>query len=354
MVIPVGAPFLAQHLMLVEKNRDGGDRHPAGAAGPVRAADRKTLNAPAMATAQSARRIRRARCRRRRLPGAAPPLFAVMLLSSAAMGYEVLLTRLFSIIQWHHFAYMMISVALLGYGAAGTFVALAQRALLPRFDAVFAGGAVLFGITAVAGFALAQRVAFNPLEILWDPRAAAAPARHLRAALRSLLLRRDLRLPHVHPVRRAAAPDLQLRHPRCGSGKPRHAGRALSCCAPTDALKLLGALGIAAAALALVRGGAAAAHRSLPRCSPPRSRAPIVIPADWIRLRPSEYKELAQTLRIDGTRIVAEASSPLGLVTVVESARVPLRHAPGMSLDATMEPPPQLARVHRRRRPLRA
>ncbi|MCK7582687.1 MAG: hypothetical protein MZV65_48755 [Chromatiales bacterium] len=28
--------------------------------------------------------------------------------------------RLFSIIQWHHFAYMMISVALLGYGAAGS------------------------------------------------------------------------------------------------------------------------------------------------------------------------------------------------------------------------------------------
>ena len=41
MVIPVGAPFLAQHLMLVEKNRDGGDRHPADAAGAVRAADRK-------------------------------------------------------------------------------------------------------------------------------------------------------------------------------------------------------------------------------------------------------------------------------------------------------------------------
>ena len=86
------------------------------------------------------------------------------------MGYEVLLTRLFSIIQWHHFAYMMISVALLGYGAAGAFVALAARqTLLPRFDAAFAGGAVLFGITAVAGFSLAQRVAFNPLEILWDP-----------------------------------------------------------------------------------------------------------------------------------------------------------------------------------------
>ena len=62
------------------------------------------------------------------------------------MGYEVLLTRLFSIILWHHFAYMLISVALLGYGAAGTFVAVAQRALLPRFDAAFATGAALFGV----------------------------------------------------------------------------------------------------------------------------------------------------------------------------------------------------------------
>ena len=41
---------------------------------------------------------------------------------AAALGYEILLTRLFSVIQWHHFAYMMISVAMLGYGAAGTLV----------------------------------------------------------------------------------------------------------------------------------------------------------------------------------------------------------------------------------------
>ena len=41
---------------------------------------------------------------------------ALSLVSAAALAYEILLTRLFSIIQWHHFAYMMISVALLGYG----------------------------------------------------------------------------------------------------------------------------------------------------------------------------------------------------------------------------------------------
>ena len=41
---------------------------------------------------------------------------AVALLSAGALAYEVLLARLFSIVQWHHFAYMIISVALLGYG----------------------------------------------------------------------------------------------------------------------------------------------------------------------------------------------------------------------------------------------
>jgi SAM-dependent methyltransferase len=264
-----------------------------------------------------------------------------MLLSSAAMGYEVLLTRLFSIIQWHHFAYMMISVALLGYGAAGAFVALAQRTLLPRFDAVFAGGAVLFGITAVAGFALAQRVGFNPLEILWDP----------EQPLRLSVIYGLLFVPFF-----CAATSVCLTFTRF-AGEPHRiysfdilgagAGSlgimaALFLLAPTDALKLLGALGVAAAALAFFRGGPR--NRSLAATLLAAAIVvPIVVPAEWISLRPSEYKELSQTLRIDGTRIVAERSSPLGVVTVVESAQVPLRHAPGLSLAATIEPPPQLA-----------
>jgi hypothetical protein len=48
-----------------------------------------------------------------------PPLLSVFILSAAALAYEVLLIRLFSIIHWHHFAFMVISIALLGYGASG-------------------------------------------------------------------------------------------------------------------------------------------------------------------------------------------------------------------------------------------
>ena len=96
-------------------------------------------------------------------------VFAIALLAAATLGYEILLMRLFSIIQWHHFAYMMISVAMLGFGAAGAFVALAQRYLSAHFAPAFLAAATAFGITAVAGFLLAQQVAFNPLELLWDP-----------------------------------------------------------------------------------------------------------------------------------------------------------------------------------------
>src|SRR5262249_59380515 len=56
----------------------------------------------------------------------------------------------------------------------------------------------------------------------------------------------------------------------------------------------------------------------------------------------SEYKGLAMALRVPGARIIEERSSPLGLISVVESPTIPFRHAPGLSLNNTIEPPPQL------------
>ena len=47
-------------------------------------------------------------------------LAAVAVISAAIVAYQVLLMRLFSIVSWHHFAYMIISIALLGFGASGS------------------------------------------------------------------------------------------------------------------------------------------------------------------------------------------------------------------------------------------
>jgi len=47
-----------------------------------------------------------------------PIYVGLALLSSAALAFEITLTRLFSVTQWYHFAFLAVSVALLGYGAA--------------------------------------------------------------------------------------------------------------------------------------------------------------------------------------------------------------------------------------------
>ena len=99
-----------------------------------------------------------------------PPYLSVALISGVALAYEILLMRLFSIIQWHHFSYMIIGLALLGYGFSGTFVSVFQRWLQQRFTLVYLGSLLLFGLTSVTSFMLAQALPFNAELILWDYR----------------------------------------------------------------------------------------------------------------------------------------------------------------------------------------
>lgn len=58
--------------------------------------------------------------------------FSLALLSVSVISYQLLLIQILSIIQWHHFAYMVISIAMLGFGAAGTFISLFRNYLLER------------------------------------------------------------------------------------------------------------------------------------------------------------------------------------------------------------------------------
>ena len=51
-------------------------------------------------------------------------LLSIGLLSAAIIAFQLVLMQLLSIVQWHHFAYMVISVAMLGFGAGGTVLSL--------------------------------------------------------------------------------------------------------------------------------------------------------------------------------------------------------------------------------------
>jgi hypothetical protein len=64
------------------------------------------------------------------------------------------------------------------------------------------------------------------------------------------------------------------------------------------------------------------------------------VPQAYVTLEISEFKGLSQALAVVDSRVIEQRSSPLGLLTVVDSPTIPLRHAPGLSL-ATMHVPPE-------------
>jgi len=270
---------------------------------------------------------------------AAPPLIAVALISAAALAFEILLMRLFSIILWHHFAYMIISLALLGYGASGALLTVAQSAVQRHFAPMFCTAAAAFGASAIGCFVLAQRVPFNPLEILWDPRQPAyLLGVYLLLALPFLCAGACACMAYSR-WRGMASRIYSFDILGAGAGSLAVMG-LLFVLSPQDALKLIGALGFAAAAVAWLECGG-------PRRWPAAvlmvmAGLPLLLPPSWVAPAMSPYKELSQTLRIPQARVVEERFSPLGLVSVVESPNTPLRHAPGLSLNATAEPPPQL------------
>src|SRR5213080_1637120 len=267
---------------------------------------------------------------------------AVALVSAGALAYEVLLTRLFSIVQWHHYAYMVISIALLGYGASGAFLALVGDGLRRHLGAAFAAGAALFAVSAVTSFAVAERLPLNALAVIWEPRQllflpilytlfalpffGAATCIGLALAAFPERVGRIYRYDLIGAA--AGAIGLML---------------ALFVLFPDTALRLVALLGLLAAALGIslresgaIRKGRAAA------CSAAAIAACAALPPSWTALHLSEYKGLSQALLVPGARVLAEDSSPLGLLTVVSSPTIPLRHAPGLSLYNATEPPAQL------------
>ncbi|MGZ8143563.1 MAG: spermine/spermidine synthase domain-containing protein [Methylosarcina sp.] len=265
---------------------------------------------------------------------------AIALISGASLAYEVLLMRLFSIIQWHHFAYMIISLALLGYGISGLCLALLRDWLVSRFERVFPAAVLLFGLSAPGCFWLAQRIPFNPAEIFWAPQ-------QLPFLFLLYLL---LTIPFFFAASTVGLALYRYREQVSGIYAADLTGAGLGSLAvigllflipPERALVLLSL----AAVIGLVPFYWVEANRrrlGLAACLAV-SFMLLAVPERWQTLNISPYKELRQSLRIPGTRIIDRFSSPIGYVHVTDNPRIPLRHAPGLSLNADVTLPPQRA-----------
>ena len=274
-------------------------------------------------------------------PHSTPPLATIFVLSAAALAYEVLLVRLFSIIHWHHFAFMVISIALLGYGASGSMITIFQHRLLKHYQSVLVFNAVMFGLSAIACFVAVQKMPFNSLEILWD-------TNQWQRLFMSYLL---LTLPFFF-VANAIALTMTRYHERIaliygvdliGAGIGAVTILLLLQFFPPDAvLRIVSVLGILAGWLAVYQ--LSWLGRML--VSSLLALVTVIIlfaPADWIELRLSEFKGLEQVLLINGSKHLQRQSSAISQIDVIESTEIPLRNAPGMSMMSPSGTPDQLA-----------
>ncbi len=95
------------------------------------------------------------------------PLYAgIFCVSMAVLMLQIALTRIFSFTLWYHFAYVTISVALLGYGASGAFLA-----VFPRLAGAFPAQrlslyALLCAAAIVVGLVVFAEVPFHPFELM--------------------------------------------------------------------------------------------------------------------------------------------------------------------------------------------
>src|ERR1051326_2077942 len=90
----------------------------------------------------------------------------IFLVSMAVLILQISLTRIFSFTLWYHFAYVTISVALLGYGASGSFLAvmpgLAGSSPTQRLPLY----AVCCSFSMILGLLVFAEVPFHPFEMM--------------------------------------------------------------------------------------------------------------------------------------------------------------------------------------------
>ncbi len=94
----------------------------------------------------------------------------VAALAGATLLLETSLTRLLAVAQFYHFAFLVVSLALLGFGASGSLLGLVPalgRTSLPR---LLAWCGVAFAFSTLVAYAVVNLLPFDSYSIAWDRR----------------------------------------------------------------------------------------------------------------------------------------------------------------------------------------
>ncbi|MEW6570540.1 MAG: hypothetical protein AB1390_05125 [Nitrospirota bacterium] len=89
----------------------------------------------------------------------------IFLCSLSSLAYEISLTRIFSVSLWYHFAFMIISIAMLGIGLSGTILS-----LYPRLRDLSNIGTYSFflGTGIFLSYLITNQIPFDPVKLSWS------------------------------------------------------------------------------------------------------------------------------------------------------------------------------------------
>lgn len=95
-------------------------------------------------------------------------LAAIFLISSATLCLQISLTRYFSVSQHYHFAFWVVSIAFMGYGASGSFLTLFKSFSSVDRDTFLSYSSFIYSLTILLSFLLCNSVPFDFISISWD------------------------------------------------------------------------------------------------------------------------------------------------------------------------------------------
>lgn len=250
---------------------------------------------------------------------------AILLLSAACIAYQIVLMRVFAVAQWHHFAYMAISVAMLGFGASGTALALGGRRVRGK-EALLMRAAAWGAAVALPGcYALSQRIPFDTFRLIAERTqflyllglylTLAAPFFLVAAALALGFMANPAKAGWLYGVNMTGS----------GVGALGAAGLLHWAAPQTIAWSLGVPCGLAAFLLTVDderrSRRLAAVHMGVTALG-------CAMLFGWSApIRVSEYKALSYALDLPDARVVAETHSPFATVTAVRSEQI--RETPG-------------------------
>lgn len=255
------------------------------------------------------------------------------MISCATLSLEIALTRIFSVKLWYHFTFMVISIALLGFGASGTFLSIFRGILERKKQRLLFYTSFAFSLSVIFSFGISNAIPFDPFKLSWDSLQLAYIAAYYIALGFPFFLSGSclaIALSKIQRIERVYFSDLL--------------GASFGALIPIFLFSLGGEKVIVSVA---ILGALSCLFFSLDQKKYVLFallllffQASMLSNSHLLEIKISPYKDLSQALRYPDSKILETRWNSFSRVDLVESSMV--RYAPGLSLKYQKPLPSQL------------